>query len=472
MDKNVFLYWIGKEYKLITILRQFIYLHLNQPNYKIHLINDKNIKDYIEIIPDYFNKLCPAHQADFVRVHVVCDYGGIWLDSDTILLESLDSLFHYLETKEGFFIKENNIMLFNGIFGSKKNTNLMVEWKKNILELLETNNEKFELIALGNRMLDNMYKSNPALYDNFELLKGLENLYPVNWISCPLEFLEKPYDNYSTIVRNFQPLIILVNTVYKKLEDKKVIDILNGNMPLNYFINKSANNLSEEIIQLTIGDYYYIYDKSNNFWEEIPNNKQIFQNIYNNQVWNNKNPNVPLSGPGSSLENTKECSVLLNNVIYENNCGSVLDLGCGDLTWISKTEFFNDDNITYTGIDVVESLINSHSIKYPTKTFYQRDLVSYNDISEVDVIIIRDVVFHLKNNEIISIFNNIKNKFKYIAITSCKNNVNTDSFNIWRFSEKNINIEPFNVSTNYFRKENEHAFNRYFYLYKHDDFYA
>jgi 2-polyprenyl-3-methyl-5-hydroxy-6-metoxy-1,4-benzoquinol methylase len=305
-------------------------------------------------------------------------------------------------------------MLFNGIFGSKKNTNLMVEWKKNILELLETNNEKFELIALGNRMLDNMYKSNPALYDNFELLKGLENLYPVNWISCPLEFLEKPYDNYSTIVRNFQPLIILVNTVYKKLEDKKVIDILNGNMPLNYFINKSANNLSEEIIQLTIGDYYYIYDKSNNFWEEIPNNKQIFQNIYNNQVWNNKNPNVPLSGPGSSLENTKECSVLLNNVIYENNCGSVLDLGCGDLTWISKTEFFNDDNITYTGIDVVESLINSHSIKYPTKTFYQRDLVSYNDISEVDVIIIRDVVFHLKNNEIISIFNNIKNKFKYI----------------------------------------------------------
>lgn len=31
--------------------------------------------------------MCPAHQADFVRVNVICDYGGIWLDSDTLVLE-------------------------------------------------------------------------------------------------------------------------------------------------------------------------------------------------------------------------------------------------------------------------------------------------------------------------------------------------------------------------------------------------
>ena len=39
----------------------------------------------IENIPKYFYDLCPAHQADFVRVHVICDYGGIWLDSDTLI---------------------------------------------------------------------------------------------------------------------------------------------------------------------------------------------------------------------------------------------------------------------------------------------------------------------------------------------------------------------------------------------------
>jgi len=84
-SRNIFLYWVGNEYKLISILRKLIYLHsTNGKGYKVHLINEKNINDYIQNIPDYFTKLCKANQADFVRVNVICDYGGIWLDSDTI----------------------------------------------------------------------------------------------------------------------------------------------------------------------------------------------------------------------------------------------------------------------------------------------------------------------------------------------------------------------------------------------------
>ena len=70
--------------------------------------------------------MSPTHQADFVRVNVICDYGGIWLDSDTLVLDSLDSLFDILETKSGFFIKQNNSHLCNGIFGSNPKTLLMI----------------------------------------------------------------------------------------------------------------------------------------------------------------------------------------------------------------------------------------------------------------------------------------------------------------------------------------------------------
>jgi mannosyltransferase OCH1-like enzyme len=76
--------------------------------------------------------LCPAHQADFVRVNVICEYGGIWLDSDTLVLDSLDSLFDLVEIKNGFFIKENNNILCNGVFGSKPNTELMIKWRNEI----------------------------------------------------------------------------------------------------------------------------------------------------------------------------------------------------------------------------------------------------------------------------------------------------------------------------------------------------
>ena len=110
MKKNVFLYWVGKEFKLIKILRDLIYYHLEK-KCKIHLINDKNINNYIKEIPNYFYNLCPAHQADYVRVNVICDKGGIWLDSDTLVLNDLNCLFILLEQKDGFFIKENRLNL-------------------------------------------------------------------------------------------------------------------------------------------------------------------------------------------------------------------------------------------------------------------------------------------------------------------------------------------------------------------------
>ena len=97
-NRNIYLYWVGKEYKLISILRDLIYLHsTNGIGYKVNLITDKNIREYIKDIPDYFNSLFPTHQADFVRVHVICDYGGIWLDSDTLVIDKLDSLFDIIE---------------------------------------------------------------------------------------------------------------------------------------------------------------------------------------------------------------------------------------------------------------------------------------------------------------------------------------------------------------------------------------
>jgi len=243
-SRNIYIYWVGNEYKLISILRKIIYLHsTNGIGYKVNLINKNNIKEYIKDIPDYFDTLLPAHQADFVRVNVICKYGGIWLDSDTLVMDSLDSLFDLIEQKKGFFILQNNDGLWNGIFGSKPNTPLMIKWKNEMIKMLNEKKNKIEWLDIGNYMLDNFYKEDATLYDNYEIFKGLDNMYPVNWDKCVDEFLKKPYDNYKNIIRNYQPLIVLVNSVYKELENMSTQEILNSHMPLNYFINKSIYNL-------------------------------------------------------------------------------------------------------------------------------------------------------------------------------------------------------------------------------------
>ena len=121
----------------------------------------------------------------------------------------------------------------------------MVKWKSNMNQKLYNTNGKIMWSEIGSTMLRNMYYENPNLYENYYIFNGLDNIYPVNWNKCVSEFINKPYDNYKIIIREYQPLIVLVNSVYKALEKKTEQEILKGNMPLNYFINKSfGNNLS------------------------------------------------------------------------------------------------------------------------------------------------------------------------------------------------------------------------------------
>ena len=88
-------------------------------------------------------------------------------------------------------------------------------------------------------------------------------------------------------------------------------------------------------------------------------NKEIFNNIYEKKIWC-PHSNIPLSGTGSTLRNTKKIRTLLDTFIKKNRIASVLDLGCGDLNWISTTEFFNNPDIKYTGVDVADCVIDAN----------------------------------------------------------------------------------------------------------------
>ncbi len=274
---NVYLYWVGNEYKLIKILRNLIYMHsTNGKGYKVNLINHDNVKEYIPDLPDYFYKLLPAHQADFVRVNVLCDKGGIWLDSDTLVVDKLDELFDIMDNngsnKDGFFIKEFDYWISNGIFGTKPNTELMKMWKSTMLNKL---NESINInwIGIGTKILtDNYYNktenfinskyvecfdnnknyltemfNNNKYFENYHIYSGTNDLYPINPNNSVSEFINKPYENYKNIEKPFQPLIVLVNSVYKALETYSMEEILNAKRPINYFIEKSYRNKFKDI---------------------------------------------------------------------------------------------------------------------------------------------------------------------------------------------------------------------------------
>jgi 2-polyprenyl-3-methyl-5-hydroxy-6-metoxy-1,4-benzoquinol methylase len=153
-----------------------------------------------------------------------------------------------------------------------------------------------------------------------------------------------------------------------------------------------------------------------------------------------------LSGPGSHLSNAKEVISLVNNTVKKYNIQSILDLGCGDFNWLKEVDL---KNVKYMGWDACPKMIENNNKKYGNNDvkFFTKDIV-LEHYPNVDLIICRDVLFHMKKSISKKIINNVKNKCKYFISTSFKKvNKNSgigESLD-WDFYLINLDIEPFNL---------------------------
>jgi len=249
--KNIFIYWIEQQgytrkWELINILRELMYLHSdNGKNYNLHFVNHDNINNYItnEELPNCFYQMCPPHQADYIRILLIYKYGGIWLDSDTIVLTSLKELFDILEEQDGFFINDKNNILINSVFGSKKNNPLFKKILDNLNVIIQKKGNRPFWTELGSQTFENIKKKYPLLFNNYKIFYGPDSMYPVYWDKADIIWTKKEFNYAINLVKTFQPLIILCNSVYGALENLTETQILEKKTPLTYFIQKSKNLL-------------------------------------------------------------------------------------------------------------------------------------------------------------------------------------------------------------------------------------
>ena len=77
----------------------------HNPTYQIVILNKNNINQFIPF-DVYKLKFAKTHQqiADFIRIYILADRGGIWLDSTIYLNESLDWIHSYQVNKNSEFV--------------------------------------------------------------------------------------------------------------------------------------------------------------------------------------------------------------------------------------------------------------------------------------------------------------------------------------------------------------------------------
>ena len=157
------------------------------------------------------------------------------------------------------------------------------------------------------------------------------------------------------------------------------------------------------------------------------------------------------SGPGSSNELTSKTKQIILETIKDHNVKSILDLGCGDWTWMSKIRN-KFSEVSYEGWDASENMVKCLNDRYSNENtkFRVKDIVT-SEFPDVDLIICRDVLFHLDKKLSKHVTDKTKNcLFISTSYNNQQTNNNIGKYNHienWGFYKINLRISPFNLDT-------------------------
>lgn len=140
-----------------------------------------------------------------------------------------------------------------------------------------------------------------------------------------------------------------------------------------------------------------------------------FGEIYAQGVWRHAESQASASGLGSELAATAGIRQQLPEILRELGIETLVDVGCGDWTWMSEIEL----PYSYLGLDIVGSVIerNIEAFSNEHVSFRRLDAVT-EDLRNCDAILCREVIFHLSLDDAIKALENMHRHTRWIIITS------------------------------------------------------
>nr|UNI73825.1 MAG: RNA-dependent RNA polymerase [brine shrimp endornavirus 1] len=102
-NPHVFMYWDGKPNKVVDLCRE----SWENKRHKVHYIIPSELKHWITTTPKTKNKIMPQHMADWIRVNLLSQYGGIWSDASIYCTTNVNSEWELM-------IKEKKCIMMSG----------------------------------------------------------------------------------------------------------------------------------------------------------------------------------------------------------------------------------------------------------------------------------------------------------------------------------------------------------------------
>jgi hypothetical protein len=174
----------------------------------------------------------------------------------------------------------------------------------------------------------------------------------------------------------------------------------------------------------------------------------VFERIYWEKAWGPASESI--SGPGSSLFQTRAVREGLQRILSAYDIGSMLDVPCGDFHWMRAVDL---SRVRYIGGDIVPDLVSrvaaAHACEGGPDGAGRREFRVLNLIEDplptVDLVFCRDCLVHLSLKEAMACIENIRaSGAKYLMTTTFWDGVarNRDIVH-GRWRPLDLELEPF-----------------------------
>lgn len=95
IPKKIWMYWDSLDIPLY-IQKIIQKTKLMNPDYELILLNKLTVFEYLKDL-DFYDNISLAHKADIIRLKLLYEYGGIWIDTSTIFYKDLSWLNELLD---------------------------------------------------------------------------------------------------------------------------------------------------------------------------------------------------------------------------------------------------------------------------------------------------------------------------------------------------------------------------------------
>jgi len=140
--------------------------------------------------------------------------------------------------------------------------------------------------------------------------------------------------------------------------------------------------------------------------------EEAFTEIYKKNKWGDG------SGSGSNMtHDNKKYIETLEGILKEYKIKRVCDVGCGDWKFSQHVDW---GETSYLGIDCVKSVIDENKKKFKKKRIrFQHKALDTKFIPEgYDLIILKDVIQHWEDEDILNFVQAVVDKNKYVFLTN------------------------------------------------------